>query len=313
MGDDLDRAGAFGAWVDRSEAALQEAGARSGSLRATLRGDDQIKRVATESGWQWVGDFGMSMAAQTVVGACLGEAFLRAFGPPGVVAGESMGECAAYSVAGALPVEQAAVLAYRWARALKTASDGLGLRMAVVEDVAAVRLAPLMARYDAVVVVVEAPRLVVLSVPIVNLSALQREVQHEGGNLRVSSNDCVAHDPRLRAWSGVWEEHEAFLRGLPLRAPTLPIVSAVGGRGRLRTTADLLDNLVCTTSTRVEWSMLIRNMPALDIRHVWQLGVPTKPYALEKLRSEDPVVTSLRVRAIRTASMIARASWPPST
>ncbi len=311
MADDLDRPGAFASWVDRAEATLHDAGAPRGSLRATLRGDGQIKRVAGESGWQWVGDFGMSMAAQTVVGACLGEAFLRAVGPPGVVAGESMGECAAYCVAGALPVEQAALLAYRWARALKAASDALGLRMAVVENVVGERLAPLMVRHDAAIVVVEAPTLVVLSVPIANLPALQQDVLREGGNLLVSSNDCVAHDPRLRTCTSVWEAHEAFLRGLPLSAPRLRIVSAVGGRGVLRTAADLLENLVRTTSTRVEWSLLVQSLPALNIRQLWQLGVPSKAYALDKLRSEDPVVTPLRVRAIRTASMIARSSWPP--
>ena len=65
-----------------------------------------------------------------------GRRFCARLALPGVVAGESMGECAAFCVAGALPVEQAALLAYRWARALKSASDALGLRMAVVENVA---------------------------------------------------------------------------------------------------------------------------------------------------------------------------------
>lgn len=308
MGEDLDHPSAYASWIDRAEAALHRAGAAEGALRGLLRGDDQIKRVAVASGWRWVGDFPMSMAAQAVVGSCLGEAFLRMHGAPGVVAGESMGECAAYCVAGALDVEHAALLSYRWARALKGASDTLGLRMVVVEDIPADRLAPMMARHDAVVVVAEAPTLVVLSVPIAAIAALQRDVLREDGNLLVSSNDCVAHDARLLACPRVWEDHQAFLRGLPLRPPRLPILSAVGGRGRLCTIADLLDNLILTTSTRVEWSALVRGLPALEIRQLWQLGMPSKAYALEKLRSEEAALLPLRIRAIRTMAMLSRAT-----
>jgi len=311
MAEDLDRADAFAPWIDRANEALVGEGVADGALRGLLAGEGQIKRVATEAGWEWVGDFPLSMAAQAVVGSCLAEGFVRTQGEPGAVAGESMGECAAYCVAGVLDLEDAVRVAWRWARALQRASDELGLRMAVVDGIPWGQLEPMAARWDAVVVVAEAPTLVVLSVPIAHLGGLQAEVLAAQGNLLVSSNACVAHDPRLGARAHVWLEHEDFLASLPMRAPKRELWTAVGGVRRLTQVEELRANLRATTTTRVAWDELVGMLPSLGIRAAWQLGMPSKAYALERLKAEDDRLASMKMRAVRTLAMAMRPSIPP--
>ena len=128
---------------DRAEAALATFGVAPGALRRLMAGHDQARRVRVDGCWIWSGDFPLSMVAQMALGVALGEAFVERCGPPCVLAGESMGELAAYCVAGALRVEQTARLTYRWAADLQAASARLGLRMAVIEDLAEAKVAQL--------------------------------------------------------------------------------------------------------------------------------------------------------------------------
>jgi malonyl CoA-acyl carrier protein transacylase len=109
---------------DRAEAGLATCGIASGSLRRLMAGHDQARRVRGDGGWSWSGDFPLSMVAQMA----LGEVSVERHRPPCVLAGESMGELAAYCVAGALRIEQTALLTYRWAADLQTASNQLSLR-----------------------------------------------------------------------------------------------------------------------------------------------------------------------------------------
>lgn len=310
MADDIDRPEAFGPWIDCADQALCGEGAEPGALRRLLAGDGQIKRVQSNGGWEWVGDFPLSMAAQTVVGACLAEGFVRAQGEPGVVAGESMGECAAYCSAGVIAFEDAVRVAYRWATALQTASDALGLRMAVVDGLPCERLEAIANKWDAVVVVSEAPTLVVLSVPIPNLGPMQAEVLEDGGNFLVSSNNCVAHDPRLGGHD-VWEEHAGFIESLTMRAPSRRLWTAVGQVRELKEVHELRANLVATTTTHVAWSELVARLPSMGIAAAWQLGMPSKAYALERLKAEDERLASVKMRAVRTLAIAMRPSVPP--
>ena len=141
MGADVE-ASAHRELFDRVEATLCTMGVAAGSLRALMAGANQAKRNKTERGWEWSGDFPLSMVAQMALGVVLAREFVQRHGAPRVLVGESMGELAAYCAAGALSLEDATRLTWRWAKDLRIASDELSLRMAVVEELEQDELAP---------------------------------------------------------------------------------------------------------------------------------------------------------------------------
>lgn len=308
MGEDLDRPELFGPAIDRVEHLLARHGVPRGALRRLMAGEGQMKRAADETGWSWQGDFPLSMAAQTVVGACLGQAFVDEHGPPRVVAGESMGEWAAYAVAGALSLEQAALVAWRWAHALEAASRELGLRMAVIEALTEDEVDGVIAPHQGRIVVAETPTLFVVSLPLERLAELQRDVVARGATLLVSSNPCVAHDARLAACREIWNGYEVFVQELELGPTRLTLLGALHPGRRLRSPAELRRNLIATTTTRVRWGDLVRLLPRLGVRRLWQLAVPTRAYVLERLRGEDPALEGLAIRAVRSLQAIHRLS-----
>jgi malonyl CoA-acyl carrier protein transacylase len=317
MGEDFAASEAHSSTIARAEEALRSVGVAPGALRHLMRGETQIRRALTDTGWQWFGDFPLTMAAQTAVSQVLAEAFLQAWGPPALVVGESMGECAACCVVGALSVEQAVLVAYRWGRALAQASDRLGLRMAVVEDLEPAQLAQLAEPLQAKVVVDESRTLVVVSVPVSNLQALQDAAAGMGGSVLVSSNACVAHDPRLRVCGDIWREYDAFLRELTIEQPRLPILSALHPGRRLETSEQVRTDLIETTSSQVRWRETVALLPSLGVRNLVQPCAPMKAYALEKLRSEEECLQGVRVQTARTLEGIQRLgrqrnSTPPS-
>lgn len=316
MGSDFDAHERHASTIDRADAALQSVGVAAGGLRRLMAGEGQIRRALTEDGWRWSGDFPLTMAAQTAVSIVLADAFVDAWGDPGMVLGESMGECAACCVAGSLSVEDSVLVAYRWGTALQKASDLLGLRMAVVEDLDRNELARICKELDARVVVDESRSLVVVSIPIANLGALQEAAVSKGGAVLVSSNNCVAHDPRLRKHEEIWREYDAFLAGLTVRPPSLPMMSALHPGRSLRSAAQVRIDLIETTSTQVCWSEAVALLPGVGIRNLVQPCAPIKSYVLEKLRSEEPRLQAIRIQTARTLEGVlklgrAKISTPP--
>jgi hypothetical protein len=90
MGDELAEPGAQAELCARAEAALVGAGVPPGALARLMAGEQQAKRSEDESGWHWSGDFPLSVAAQTVLGSCLGHHLRHSRGEPGAVLGESI-------------------------------------------------------------------------------------------------------------------------------------------------------------------------------------------------------------------------------
>ena len=291
--------------VDRAEEALASLGVPRRALRRLMAGEGQAKRARTEQGWTWTGDFPLSMVAQTVLGVALANAFERAHGAPRVLLGESMGEIAAYCAASVLTLEEATVLTFCWARDLQLASDALGpLRMAVVEDLDEDDLG-LFEPLAANVVVVESPHLFVVALPVQGLDALEREVVRQGGRVLVSNNHCAAHEPRLARRTGIWREHERFLRGLTYRTPRLPLLSTLSPGDWLSDEAALLQNRIDTTFRCVRWGQTLANLPDLGVRRLVQFGPMASAYALKKLRSEEPRVASVRIDVVGTLATVA--------
>ncbi len=260
MGADVD-ATARREIFDRAESEVVACGAAPGSLRRLMAGEDQARRVRTAAGWTWSGDFPLSMVAQMALGVALAETWIERHGEPAALAGESMGELAAYCVAGALPLEQAVRLTYRWASDLQAASDRLGLRMAVVEDLSLAEVESLPAFLQANVVVTEAPNLCVVALPGAHLDDLDREVARRGGHTLVSNNPCAAHEPRLAAATDIWEAHALFLATLAMTTPRLPLLGTLVPYTRLEDPATLRANRQDTTFHRVRWDETLRCSP----------------------------------------------------
>lgn len=292
------------ALFDRAEAVVVENGHPPGALRRLMAGAEQARRVRTEAGWTWTGDFPLSMVAQMVLGVALAEAWLERHGEPAAIAGESMGELAAYGVAGALPLEPAVYLTYRWARDLQAASDRLGLRMAVIEDLPADRIAALPADLQASVVVTEAPGLNVVALPAAHLDRLDREVIARGGHTLVSNNPCAAHEARLATAADIWADHAAFLDTLPYAAPRLPLLGTLAPDHCLETPADLRANRHDTTVRPVLWNEALRRLPDLGVTRLVVFGPPSCGYALRKFRAEVASCAGLRLKIVTTLADI---------
>jgi [acyl-carrier-protein] S-malonyltransferase len=232
------------------------------------------------------------------LGVALAEAWIERHGEPAVLAGESMGELAAYCVAGALPLEAAVVLTYRWARDLQAASDRLGLRMAVVEDLSPDEVNALPASLQANVVVTEAANLCVVALPAANLEDLDREVIGRGGHTLVSNNPCAAHEPRLAATTEIWAAHAQFLATLGFTPPRRPLLGTLAPDVRLADAAALRVNRQDTTFHRVLWDETLRGLPALGIRRAVMFGPPSCGYAFKKFRAQEPSCRSLRLSTV---------------
>jgi malonyl CoA-acyl carrier protein transacylase len=315
MGSDLEGT-RHGALLDRIDATLGTLGVAEGALRRLMAGDGQARRARCDGGWVWTGDFPLSMVAQMALGIALARELVERHGAPCVLVGESMGEIAAYCAAEALSLEEATLLTYRWAKDLQSASDALGLRMAVVEDLDENELAELALSLQSQVVVAEAAHLFVVALPASNLDALDREVSRRGGRILVSNNPCAAHEPRLAGQAETWRAHERFLEKLAFRAPALPLISTLAPGQPLSDPGSLRRNRVDTTFMRVRWDETLALLPSLGVRDLVQLGPISSAYSLKKLRSEDTRLAHVRVHVVATLAAVqalpARPPPPPS-
>ncbi len=284
----------------RAEAAVMPFGVAPGSLPRLMSGEDQARRVRTSEGWRWEGNFPLSMVAQLALGVALADAWIERHGAPRALAGESMGELTAYAVAGALSLEEAARLTYRWAVDLQTASDRLGLRMSVIEDLSIEEIESLPANLEARVVVSEAPGLCVVALPATSLEELDREALRRHGHTLVSNNPCAAHESRLARAGDVWAAHSEFLTTLSFAAPEIPLLGTLNPGAPLETPASLLANRHDTTFQRVRWDETLRRLPDLGVRRALIFGPASAGYAYKKLRASDSTCARLRFATIPT-------------
>jgi malonyl CoA-acyl carrier protein transacylase len=284
----------------RAEAAILPHGVPPGSLRRLMSGENQARRVRTPEGWSWDGDFPLSMVAQMALGVALAEAWIEHHGPPRLLAGESMGELAAYAVAGALPLEEAARLTHQWARDLQAASDRLSLRMAVIEDLSIEEVETLPAHLEARVVVTEAPGLCVVALPAAHLQDLGREVIRRGGHTLVSNNPCAAHEPRLAEARDIWSAHSGLLATLSFSPTKTTVLATLDPGATLETPADLRANREETSFRPVHWGETLRRLPDLGVRRAVIFGPSSAGYAFRKLRAGVPECAELRLATIGT-------------
>jgi acyl transferase domain-containing protein len=303
MGADVEASDLRGVF-DCVEAALAPFRVPPGSLPRLMAGADQARRDRDGTGWIWTGDFPLSMVAQMALGVALARSFIARYGPPRLLAGESMGELAAYCVAGALSLEETTALTYRWARDLQAASDLLGLRMAVIEDVEEGAMALLGPPLQANVVVTEAARLYVVALPPGGLEELEREAVRRGGHILVSNNPCAAHEPRLASAAEIWEDHMHFLAALRFAAPSIPLLSTLRPAEILAEPEALRKNRRDTTFLRVRWGDTLRALPGMGVSRLVQFGPASSGYAIKKLRSEGGPLAKVRLSVAATLAAV---------
>ena len=301
MGADLDLDHDLSSLVDRAEEALGEVGVAKGELRRLMAGENQAKRIQVEGGgWDWAGNFPLSVAAQTVLGIALARRFEEVHGEPVAIVGESMGEPAAYAVAGALTPETAAVAAYRWAAALAGCADEIGLRMAVVENLERDRMAEVTAPLGASVVIEESKTLFVVAIPRENLTKLEEVVGQAGGRALVSNNPCAAHEPRLAQAPGILQEYLDFVESLDIRPTRLPMLSTLDPGQPLDSKEKILDNLKRTFTTPLRWAETIAAVTENGVLNLIQLGSAGSAYVLEKMRGEGVIDPDTRIHSVGT-------------
>lgn len=304
MGSDLELYDNYQAVLEEAEAGLRSMDVAPGSLQRLMAGENQMTRSFEEAGWQWRGDFPLSVAAQTVLGVALGRAFIAVQGKPGAIAGESMGEIAAYCVAGALDLSDAVILAYHWARAYQKASAALGLKMAVVDALTQEQIDEVAPNLGIQIVVFESKTLFVVALPEENLTQLESTATNMGGRALISNNPCAAHDPRLKGQPQLWQAHLDLIQTLKLHPPSLPLLSVLQAATELNTEHALRDNLLHLSFTPIHWGDTIRALPGLGIRNVLQLGIFSRPYSLERMQDEYPSLQNMRVKGIKTVAGI---------
>lgn len=289
--------------VDRAEAALDSLGIPQGRLRALMAGDGQAQRTQSADGFDWTGDYPLSSVAQTVVSVALADRFIERHGAPVGLLGESMGELAAYCVAGCYSFEDAVQTTYRWARALQRSSETAGqLRLALLVMVKRDDLPNLCTGCGARVVIYESINQFVAALPRARIAALDQRVRDAGGGLILSVQPCGAHDPRLAMDDETWAEYDAWLNGLSFAMPNYDIYSVLEPGNSLRGESALRENLRATSTSTLHWGEAISRlfwMPeSLMVSALVQVCSKKDAYVLQRLRPQGVVIQGVRIEAV---------------
>ncbi|MBB1247204.1 acyltransferase [Streptomyces durbertensis] len=167
-------------------------------------------------------------------------ALSRTLGPPDAVVAVSFGEIAALTAAGALTVEDGARAAHDLACVLTTCPGGLTLlrcspataRRLIRDtgdhpDLQDGRGADSDGASEVAVAVVNDSSSVVVSGPLDKLCLVERAAAEHGVTAARLRLPFSSHHPGLRAQAAAFTD---ALRGYPMKAPRLPVYSAVAGR-----------------------------------------------------------------------------------
>jgi phthiocerol/phenolphthiocerol synthesis type-I polyketide synthase E len=142
---------------------------------------------------------------------------------PAALLGHSVGEFSAACRAGVLSFEDALrAVAVRGAAMQRLCPPGAMLAVKLDEDEAAARL-----RDDVELAAINGPARCVLSGPVDSVERLERDLRAEGVACRRLDVDRAFHSASLAPAADALREH---LRGVELRAPETPLVSAATGR-----------------------------------------------------------------------------------
>jgi acyl transferase domain-containing protein/thioesterase domain-containing protein/acyl carrier protein len=209
---------------------------------------------------------------------------------PTAMIGHSMGEYTAAHLAGVFSLADALTLVELRGRLFETLPEGAMLSVPLPEA----ELLPLLSS-DLAIGVINGPQLCVASGPVASIEALQRrltETEIDAARVRIN---VAAHSPMLEP---ILAKFGAFLRGITMRAPTLPFVSNLSGAMITAAEATSPDYWVRHLRHTVRFADGIQALLADESRVLLEVGPGRTLTSLARShparKPAQPVVTSMR-------------------
>jgi [acyl-carrier-protein] S-malonyltransferase len=219
---------------------------------------------------------------------------------PAVVAGYSLGELAAFCVAGVFSVADAMALAADRAAAMDRSAAGLNTGLMSVQGIDAQTIAAACARHGLSVAIQIAPDRVVLGGLSAALKAADQELSSSGARSTPLAVRVASHTPWMSAAA---VEFEARLDSLNMWSPESILVCNHTGAAE-REPARLKQVLARQIATPVLWSSCMDVIAERRVRCVLEVGAG---HALTKLwRDRHPEIAARSVDDFRSAQAIAR-------
>ncbi len=209
---------------------------------------------------------------------------------PNAMIGHSMGEYTAAHLAGVFSLADALTLVELRGRLFETLPEGAMLSVPLPEA----ELLPLLTP-DLAIGVINGPRLCVASGPVASIEALQArlaEMEIDAARVRIN---VAAHSPMLEP---ILAEFGAFLRGITMRAPTLPFISNFSGQPITAAEATSPDYWVRHLRHTVRFADGVQALLADESRVLLEVGPGRTLSSLTRnhpaRKMTQPIVTSMR-------------------
>jgi len=184
---------------------------------------------------------------------------------PEAVAGYSVGELAAFAVAGVFEPPVAQALAVQRAAAMDRCPPG---GLVAVSGLAPDAIEALCAATNCHVAIENGFDAVVLGGPHEALAAVQARAEAAGAHCTPLRVEVPSHTPAMQPAA---EAFATLLAGLPLQAPALPLFGNATGT-RLWTTAQAATALAAQIARTVQWAACMDQIHARGVRCVLEIG-----------------------------------------
>ena len=205
------------------------------------------------------------LAASLAAAAALGAVGQR----PDVVAGHSLGECAAAITSGALSIEDGARVVAARGAAMGTACAAAPTGMAAVIKLSPEAISTLLADHlDVVLANDNAPGQVVLAGPQDAIDGIKDAVREAGGRLVPLDVEGAFHSP---AMASAVPDLAAALDAVPVRDPDVPLVTGVHA-APLTTGADIVAALRDGVLAPVRWREVQAALVSDGVTHLVEVG-----------------------------------------
>lgn len=186
---------------------------------------------------------------------------------PAAVAGYSVGELAAFAVAGVLSPEAALDLAPRRAAAMDAAAARVPGGLLAVTGLSGARLDRLIEDTGLAIAIRNGEDAVILGGPVAALDRALDRSTREGAQCQRLAVGVASHTPWMREAA---DRFAGLLVDVPFRAPRVPLFS--NAADRVRDAASARRALATQIATTVRWDECMDNVMARQVRCVLEIG-----------------------------------------